>query len=218
MVFMVYLGVHAQVNDSVRYSLPDGKVVTYDKLDSVKKAWGDRGFLMRHNDQQPKLIFISPMTDAYLKHMQEQKDELSKLLNKQGPEFNLTDLTGKHWKLSALKGKIVVLNFWFTNCPGCIQEMPQLNELKDSFTNKEVLFLALSLDGSPAVKHFLTIHPFNYTLLTDAEIVSKLYNVSAYPTSVIIDAHGIIRFQQVGGENIKEEISKVIYGLLQNNG
>ncbi|GAB2698683.1 hypothetical protein GCM10027037_23760 [Mucilaginibacter koreensis] len=210
MLLALSLSVRAQQTNQVQYKLPDGKIVSEHQLDSVNKAWGSRGFLMNHNTAHPEIVVISPMTDEYLKERAEQDATLKLLLNKPAPDFTLTDVKGKQWKLSALKGKTVVLNFWFTTCTGCVQEMPELNKLEKSYTNNNVVFLAPGLDDAKAINHFLKNHPFNYTLLPKAKTVSELYHVNTYPTSMVIDPEGIIRFQQVGGKNIEDALSAAI--------
>jgi peroxiredoxin len=201
---------YAQQSNQTLYKLPDGKIIGHDRLDSDNAAWGNRGFLMTHNDSDTAMIRVSPMTEAYLKQMADNEANLKALLNKPAPNFTLTDLSGKKWVLSTLKGRTVVLNFWFTTCVGCIQEMPELNELQKTYAKSSTVFLALGLDDAKATKRFVTGHPFNYTLLPKSKAVSDLYHVSAYPTSIVIDPKGVIRLQQVGGKNIKAEIIAAI--------
>ncbi|MBD1386709.1 TlpA family protein disulfide reductase [Mucilaginibacter rigui] len=204
------IGVFAQQVDNTRYKLPDGKIVTYDKLDSVEKAWGSKQFRMQHDAKQPDLVFISPMTNDIVKAIDGDKAELNKLLNQPAPDFTLTDLAGKRWTLSSLRGKTVVLNFWFVACPGCVEEMPHLNDLVKSYHGQPVVFLGLALDDAKALKNFLTQHKFAYNLFPKAGAVSKPYHVSMYPTSFVIDPNGVIRFAQLGGENIEQQITDTI--------
>ncbi len=210
------LSVFAQKVDHARYQLPDGKIVTHDKLDSVEKAWGSKRFRMKHDARQPDIVFISPMTDDMDKEIDRDKTELARLLNHPAPDFTLTDLAGKRWTLSALKGKTVVLNFWFVACPGCVDEMPHLNDLVKSHKDKQVVFLGLALDDAKAVKTFLSKHKFYYNLLPKADSVSKPYHVSMYPTSFVIDPNGIIRFAQLGGDNIEQQITDTIKGFAKS--
>lgn len=204
------LSVLAQQAKKVQYKLPDGKIVSQNQLDSVNKAWGGHGYLLKHDDSNQSIALVSPMTDEYLKKRAEEDAKLKALMNQPAPDFTLTDLKGKQWTLSGLKGKIVVLNFWFTTCPGCIQEMPELNKLVKKYAPKEVVFLAPGLDDAKTINRFLKSHPFNYTLLQKAETTSNVYQVNAFPTSIVIDPKGIIRYQQVGGENIDQNISAAI--------
>ncbi|WP_454803194.1 redoxin domain-containing protein [Mucilaginibacter phyllosphaerae] len=210
LLFSISLSACAQQAKHPSYKLPDGKIVQADQLDSVNNSWGGRGYLMKHEKSDPGVIYISPMTDEFLKKQDEEKAKLNALLNKPAPDFTLKDLTGKQWRLTELKGKTVVLNFWFTTCPACIQEMPELNQLAGSYKNHPVIFLALGRDDAIAIKRFLKVRPFAYTHLQNADSVGDLYQVNSYPTSIVIDPKGIIRFVQVGGEDIKDRIATAI--------
>src|SRR4051812_43635177 len=61
------------------------------------------------------------------------------------PAFSLTSLEGERFDLAALRGKVVVLNFWFTGCAPCVAEFGKLNGLVNKFKNKEVVFIAPTL-------------------------------------------------------------------------
>ena len=150
------------------------------------------------------------MTAEFLKKQAENKENLDALLNKPAPDFTLKDLTGKKWRLSQLKGKTVVLNFWFTTCPPCIQEIPDLNELTRTYQDGSVVFLGLGSDDAKTTKRFLKLHPFHYTLLENADVAGNLYKINSYPTSLVIDPKGIIRFIQVGGKNIRRQIAGAV--------
>ncbi|WP_179413764.1 peroxiredoxin family protein [Mucilaginibacter sp. E4BP6] len=140
----------------------------------------------------------------------------SELLNKPAPGFELTGLDGKNYSLKNLKGKIVVLNFWFIACKPCVNEMPVLNSIKKKYDPKKVVFLALSLDSKSAVNAFLQNHQFNYVMLTDAALVHQKYHLNAYPTSIVIDARGIISFVQIGGPDINENLQVAINSALKS--
>jgi len=134
----------------------------------------------------------------------------SDLLNKPAPDFELPGLDGKMYSLKELKGKVVVLNFWFIACKPCVNEMGVLSDIKNKYGPAKVVFLALSLDGKDAVKTFLQHHQFNYIILPGAAGVHKKYNLNAYPTSVVIDSRGKISFVQIGGPNIGENLQAAI--------
>ncbi|WP_259067031.1 peroxiredoxin family protein [Mucilaginibacter sp. X4EP1] len=140
----------------------------------------------------------------------------SELLNKPAPGFELTGLDGKNYSLKNLKGKIVVLNFWFIACKPCVNEMPVLNSIKKKYDPKKVVFLALSLDSKSAVNAFLQNHQFNYVMLPDAAPVHRKYHLNAYPTSIVIDARGIISFVQIGGPDINENLQVAINSALKS--
>ena len=210
------IGVFAQQVDHNRYQLPDGKIVTYDKLDSVEKAWGNKQISMTHYAKHPDLVFISPITDDLKQQLANDEAELNKLLNQHAPNFTLTDLTGKRWTLAALRGKTVVLNFWFVACAGCVEEMPYLNDLVQNYQGQQVVFLGLALDDAKAIKTFLSKHKFAYNLFPKAGAVSKQYHISMYPTSFVIDPNGVIRFAQLGGDNIEQKITDAIQSIIKS--
>ena len=148
------------------------------------------------------------------------------VLIKQNPEAQFTpgesaldfiafDLNGNSIKLSDLKGKVVVLNFWFTKCGPCVQEMPQLNELVSTFKDKDVVFLAITFNQKDIVNQFLENTPFNYTILANANDVINAYGVNSYPTSIIINKEGKIMHKELGYRtNIKEVLTVSINALL----
>jgi peroxiredoxin len=139
------------------------------------------------------------------------------LLNKPAPKFELQDLTGKVCSLENLKGKVVVLNFWFIACKPCVNEMPILNEIKSNYDPAKVVFIALSLDSKAQITAFLKIHQFDFIILPKAESVSKKYNLGAYPASMVINDSGIITFIQIGGPSIEGNLRAAINLALKSS-
>jgi thiol-disulfide isomerase/thioredoxin len=213
LALLSYISFNVKAQTKPRYFLPDGKIIAEAQLDSINKAWGNKGFLMKHDDKTPDQIHVLPMTDEFLKRAAEEKAGLDKMLNHQAPDFTLTDVDGKTWSLAELKGKIVVLNFWFTTCMPCIDEMPKLNLVKKKYADK-VVFLAFGLNDSDTIKAFLKNHPFDYTLFPETKTIGQAYQVEGYPTSMVIDAKGVIRFVQAGGKNIEQTLPSAIEAQL----
>lgn len=140
---------------------------------------------------------------------------------KEGEEFKgfkATDINGKKFDLREAKGKVIVLNFWFINCPPCKQEIPQLNELVAAFKdNPNVVFLAIALDDRFAMREFIKTSPFNYNLVEGRPIAAK-YGVKGYPTHVVIDTAGKIKFSTLGlASNTIHWIKKSINESLASN-
>jgi len=131
-------------------------------------------------------------------------------------DFIVTDLNGKTIKLSELKGKVVVLNFWFTKCGPCIQEIPTLNALVKEYKDQDVVFLALTFNKKGVVENFLYDTEFNYTIVTNANNVINMYGVQSYPTSIVINKKGEIVLKEIGYRtNIKTVLSNTIKPLLK---
>jgi peroxiredoxin len=123
----------------------------------------------------------------------------SEALAKRAPSFDVKDLEGKRYTLSELAGKVVVLNFWFTACSACRSEREELNDVVYLFQNDpDVVFLAPALDPADALKAFLPQNPFRYAVVPDAEELADAYNVSTYPTHVVIGRDGRIVRQWSG--------------------
>jgi peroxiredoxin len=209
-----------QDSKPITYLLPDGKVFDIMKFDSLSTVWGKDRVTFKHdeNDDNKGIIHLMRITDEMKKKMDERKaannQALSSMLNKNAPEFELTDLQGKKWSLKKLQGKVVVLNFWFTTCIPCIKEIPDLNTLVQDYKDKNVVFLGLTFSNKDQVKKFLTKHPFDYTLLPGSQEIDKKYNISSWPASIVIDKNGMIKKIISSSENIHEELKNEISSLL----
>jgi thiol-disulfide isomerase/thioredoxin len=130
--------------------------------------------------------------------------------------FNFRDADNQKFKVEDLKGKVLVVNFWFINCPPCRAEIPDLNELVEEYKdNKDVIFVAIGLDPWFELKEYLKKQPFNYHLVTDGSYYAKDNNVNSYPTNVVVDKNGKVAFQSMGGSQatglwIKKSIDKAL--------
>jgi peroxiredoxin len=115
----------------------------------------------------------------------------SQALAKRAPSFDVKDLDGNRYTLAGLAGKIVVLNFWFKACPACRSERPELNLVVGLYQdNPDVVFIAPALDEASKLREFLPKNPFRYAVVPDAEELADTYNVSSFPTHVIIGRDG----------------------------
>ena len=112
--------------------------------------------------------------------------------------FSGRDLEGNRYALEDLRGKVVVLNFWFVQCRPCVQEMPELNELVQEYQDDEVVFLAFALNEKAELEQFLKKKDFNYQIIPDARVVAEQYSVEGYPTHIIVDQSGQIVYRQMG--------------------
>lgn len=113
--------------------------------------------------------------------------------------FKTSDINGNKINAKTLAGKILVLNYWFINCPPCRMEMPELNKLVEKYKNDSlVVFLAVSLDDKSSIQAFLKTNPFHYTIVDDGRYIARDYNISSYPTNVIIDHEGKVYFHSTG--------------------
>ena len=100
------------------------------------------------------------------------------------PKYSVRSINGKKLKSKDMLGKVVVLNFWFTTCPPCKKEIPQLNELREKFKDeKNVEFIAVSLDAEYKLSTFLEQHPFTYDMVEDGRWIAEKFEICLLYTS-----------------------------------
>lgn len=118
------------------------------------------------------------------------------------PPVTLTTLEGKPLALASLKGKVVIVNFWATSCPGCIAEMPDLVRTHQTFAPRglETIAIAMSYDPPAYVLNYVERNrlPFTVALDLNGEAARAFGNVKLTPTTFIIDKSGNIIHKTVG--------------------
>ena len=117
------------------------------------------------------------------------------------PDFTLEDTKGNMVTLSALRGKVVMVNFWATWCPPCKEEMPSMERLNKFMADEEFVMLAINADdnGREVVPDFLKKNPHDFTVLYDDQgAVKQSYGVYKMPESFIINKDGTIVEKVVG--------------------
>lgn len=117
------------------------------------------------------------------------------------PDFTLSDLNGKSYSLSSLRGKVVIVNFWATWCPPCREEMPSMEQLHRELADEGLVMLAINIekDGRQTVPQLLASNPHSFPILIDdKEEVQKRYGVFKFPESFVIRKDGVIDDKVVG--------------------
>ena len=118
------------------------------------------------------------------------------------PEVTFTDLNGNKISMQSLRGKMVLVNFWATSCPGCITEMPHIVETYHQYHSKgfEVIAVAMAYDPPNYVMLFNQKRalPFPVALDIQGKLASQFDNVQLTPTSFLIDQQGNIVEQTIG--------------------
>lgn len=116
-------------------------------------------------------------------------------------ELTLPDLEGRDRSLSEFRGKWVLVNFWATWCPPCVEEMPELNDFHARHQARDAVVLGINVDDLPAdrVQRFVEEWFISYPiLLAPVDGSTTLGKVSALPTSILISPHGEVVARRVG--------------------
>lgn len=132
------------------------------------------------------------------------------------PNFTLTTLDGKQMSLSQFRGKPVMLNFWYSTCPGCLAEIPGMQRFYSAqqTAGKDFVILGVnSVDDAQTTQQFAQQYGLTYSLALDNnQQVATLYNLTATPTSYFIDRQGIIRSVVVGpvdASTLQQDVAEI---------
>ena len=117
------------------------------------------------------------------------------------PRYEVTTLDGAHLTPTALRGKVVLVNFWATWCAPCRVEMPLLERMYMRHRDNGLVIVGLSVDRAPAesVRQFLRERGVTYPVAIVGEDVERAFGgVRGYPTSLLIDRSGVVRYEVLG--------------------
>ena len=118
------------------------------------------------------------------------------------PNVTFTTLEGKKIAMEDLKGKVTLVNFWATDCPGCIKEMPQLINTYQQYKNKgfEVIAVAMPYDPPAQVVNYSKMKQLPFPVMHDglSQITQQFGDVSLTPTAFIYDKNGKLLKHVIG--------------------
>jgi peroxiredoxin len=121
---------------------------------------------------------------------------------KQAPEITFTTIAGKKITMSSLKGQVVLVNFWATDCPGCIAEMPKLVETYNQYHTKglEIIAVAMPTDPISQVQNYVQKNKLPFPVVHDdnENITSHFDDVRLTPTTFMIDRQGHLMGKIIG--------------------
>ncbi len=124
------------------------------------------------------------------------------------PEFSLVTLQGDTVTLTGRAGKVVVLDFWATWCPPCVESVPELKDLQKQYPPEKLVVISVSADeNEQAWRQFVARKKMDWPQYRDRDRkIADLFQVRAYPTYMIIDGEGIIR-GRIEGLNPQQSVA-----------
>jgi peroxiredoxin len=116
------------------------------------------------------------------------------------PDFSMTTSEGEYISLEDLRGKVVLLDFWGTWCPPCVESVPALRDLRKRYAkDKSFVMIGISSDSvEPKWRDFIAKNQMDWTQYLDRDHhVQRAFDVRAFPTYIMIDHEGIVRFREI---------------------
>lgn len=138
---------------------------------------------------------------TYVESAKKMVDNPRRARENYAPEFSFTSSEGEHVALEDLKGKVVLLDFWGTWCPPCVESVPELRNLHKKYSKEpSFLLIGISSDSDDEVwREFTAQNKMVWPQYRDKDRrIQRSFGVRAFPTYVLIDHEGIVRFQSVG--------------------
>jgi len=198
----------------INYNI-DGKII---KENEMKQALTSGNYMSDHYMDNKKVIkaVVLRMATEDEKKRKKEREAPSELIGKDASIFTAFDINGNEYSLNNLKGKIIVMNFWYVECKPCVREMPELNILVEKYKNKDVVFLGFATNDKSKIDSFLKKNIFSYNIIPNSKKIAAEYKVLAYPTHLIIDKNSKIVFSTIGfGSRTITDIEKTIESLIK---
>jgi len=143
-----------------------------------------------------------------------EEEKIESRINKEIPEFNFMDIEGKAIASNQYKGKVLLINFWFTRCPPCIAEMPYLNQIKKDYQDMDVEFISMAPENRGELEAFLERYEFQFRHIPDADLFLKNFGVG-FPKNILVDKEGTIRY--IGGGIVSGLIDEGDEGMVEKD-
>ena len=135
------------------------------------------------------------------------------------PDFELSSINGETISNQTIEGKVTVINFWFTACPPCLEEIPKFNRLINEINNRrneEIVFIAPSSDDEETILKFLKQYGELRSIILPNALSffrTTLASKSGFPTTIVVDKSGNIKEYHSGGINDFGDFRDLIISL-----
>ena len=106
------------------------------------------------------------------------------------PQFSEKDMDGRTWTNDSIRGRVMVLNLWYSGCGPCRAEMPELSTWKEQLPN--VMFFSATYHDAETAKRITDKHHFTWTHLVEAKDMMSWIGTEGFPFTVVVDKQGIV--------------------------
>ncbi len=118
------------------------------------------------------------------------------------PSIELDDINNKNWKLSELKGKVVLLNFWATWCDSCKLVNSSIQNIINSKKDGNIVYISILYKDEPSrASDYMKKNGFDFPVLIDNKNIASIYGIGGIPETFIINKKGIIKEKIAGPIN-----------------
>src|SRR5690606_9106887 len=206
-VFGIALLTNSLQAQTTLYKTTDGLLMTEENYQKNKEEMTEREDLRgryqeifikteKRNDTIIKIIKFEAipfsLTIGKNKGWHDPYAELRKTIGNHFPIESFKDESGNNFSTEYLNGKPTIVNFWFTDCPPCIEEIPDLHKLKEEY-GTTVNFVAITFERRKAVDKFLEKKPnFDYLHITNSQKQINRLNIKSYPMTFLLNKEGEI--------------------------
>lgn len=183
--------------------------------DSLKDPFAPVGVSSREDLVEPFPSLSRPDTPALPQYPSPAAPSVSGLTRgvmrggSPAPVFTASTMNGGTFDLASHRGRVVVLDFWFSTCGPCLRSMPSLEQLRRQFTEDQLVIIGMNADQTrtAAERHIRqSPHPWDqvYTPATRPDL-RKTFGVNLYPTFLVIDQVGTVQYR---GNNVQQAVAK----------
>jgi len=185
-------------------------------MDAARLALAKAAERVGHPDVKQEFKTKLQEHDQYAQHSIGQAKRLAEVLNKPAADWSSKDLNENPVSAQSLRGKEIVMDFWYRGCGWCMYAMPQVKRLAEDFKDKPVAVLGMNTDQKLEDARFVVKElGLNYPQVQATGIPEK-FGVRGFPTLIIIDQLGVVRDVHVGySPDLYETVCKKIEELLQ---
>lgn len=152
--------------------------------------------------------------NADVRSLCDNRIEKIRMIDQPAPEIEAADISGESISLSSLQGKVVLVDFWATNCPPCVAEMPNIKQLYAEYRDKGFEVIGVSLDGDQSiVEQFIGRREITWPMIMEPGAVETLrasYHVPTIPSLFVVDQSGKLHQFDVRGRDLRQVIEQLI--------